>query len=235
MSPGYNSVNVKDFRMSAAKMIAATISAIMLLSSAGCIISSSPPIPGSGVLALQERPVREFDEIDVRCQAKVLVSIGDETSILVQTDDNLIDFVTTRFAGDELRIDTDKNLAPVNDLIITITVPSLTDLTVRGSGDVEVQGLQESEFDLSIKGSGDVIMQGIAKRVDASITGSGSINLENLIARDVEISITGSGDAVVHAEDELDVRITGSGDVSYAGGARVERHITGSGSVQKRD
>ncbi|MDA7979066.1 MAG: DUF2807 domain-containing protein [Pirellulales bacterium] len=217
-----------------AKLIATLI--LALVAAAGCTVSTSSPIPGSGVLALQERELKEFDEIEIRCSATVVVKIGELQSVLVQTDDNLIDLVETRVSRDTLRIDCDENLAPVNDVTVTITVARLKDLTIRGSAEVTVTELFEPEFDLEIRGSGHVAIEGIAHQVEAKISGSGSLDLVKLIAQDVELSITGRGDAHVYAEEELDVRITGTGDVVYSGNpAHIERRITGSGNIRESD
>lgn len=216
------------------KIVALAISALAFLS-AGCVISTSPPIPGSGKLALQDRETKDFDEIDIRVPAKVVVTIGSPISVLVQTDDNLIDLIETRVSGDTLRIDCDHNISTVNDLIVTITVPSLEELDIRGSGDVEVDGLSESKFDAEIHGSGDIRVSGVANRVDASISGSGSLEFAELIAQRVEISISGSGDAEVHAEKDLEVRIRGAGDVVYTGDPDVDRSISGSGSIRRKE
>ncbi len=218
------------------KIISMAVSALAILWSQGCVIHTEPPIPGSGVLALQDRETKEFDEIEINCQAKVIVTIGEQPSVVVQTDDNLIDLIETRVSRDTLRIDCDRNISPINAVTITITTPSLTDLEIRGSADVDIQGISERSFDLTISGSGDVVAVGTVSKLEASIRGSGSMQLEGLIAQDVEVSITGSGDAFVHAEDELDARITGSGDIIFTGNPkRLERHITGSGEIQPKE
>ena len=108
-------------------------------------------------------------------------------------------------------------------------------LSISGSSDAQLNGLDTEQLRVAITGSGDVSASGKAGKFNLSIAGSGSVQARELAAADVEISIAGSGDARVHADKTLAVSIAGSGDVEYGGAAAITRsRIAGSGSVRQR-
>lgn len=212
----------------------AAIMSVLAVATSGCVINIEPPIVGSGVLAMQDRQVKEFDAISLRCVADVTVTAGSAPSLLIQTDNNIIDLISTRVDGKTLRIEGTRNYKASNPVKITITVPSLEEMEVTGGGNVDISALDEKKFELRITGSGDVHVVGTAQNVKTEITGSGNAKLGDLVAQSMEIHILGSGDAEVHVEEKLDVHITGSGDVAYTGEPKsTTRHITGSGDVRK--
>lgn len=106
------------------------------------------------------------------------------------------------------------------------------EITVEGSGDVQVEGLAAGSLQASIKGSGDIRASGRVERQQLAIAGSGDIDTARLESKQSSIAIAGSGDARVWATEALDVSIAGSGDVSYLGNPRLSQNVRGSGEVR---
>jgi Putative auto-transporter adhesin, head GIN domain len=206
---------------------------------AGCLIETSSScsfmgISGSGHLQTESRTVAEFKRISAAGSMDVVANIGTPQKIEVTADDNLLQYVTTTVKDGTLEIAMKSgNYHFSKGFKITVTTPELEKVSIAGSSDVEVSGLQGSRFTASIAGSGDLHASGHVDTLEASVAGSGDLKLADLESRDAKIHIQGSGDARVHATQTLDVKIAGSGDVVYRGDPKVTRSIAGSGSVSK--
>lgn len=213
----------------------------LTLTLSGCHVSLrglGPAVEGSGSKVTDMRDLKEFREISLSSDATVEVALGDEQSVELELDDNLVDIIETEVRSGRLTIKSNKNYRSNIGILVRITVPKLEAVTVSGSGEVNVQNLEADRFEGRVTGSGEIRVKGTAKHVEAAVTGSGDIDFSDLHAEAVEAKVTGSGDIRVSASNRVKARVTGSGDISYAGhsGAmpKLESKITGSGDVRKR-
>ena len=213
------------------------VSLVAALSS-GCSfhysLGGGPTYFGSGVKLVDTRDVRDFDEIDVLGATDVRVRVGEQTRIVVSGDDNLIDHVLTEVDGRTLEVRMENGSYNMKKpLVVTIYTPGLDALTIKGSGDAFLSGLDEDELRLSVMGSGDVEAEGMVEHLIARVKGSGDMSLKELRARHADVSVKGSGDITLYASESLDASVMGSGDISYWGNP-VERSVSemGSGDIE---
>jgi len=237
-------------------LTAAVLVGIILLTS-GCIVidldgCGKKTVKGSGNVISETRPVAEFNRIHLKGSGKAYLTKGENLSIEIKTDDNIMPLIETSVADGKLTI-SDKNynlrptalsyFIPVNDLK-GIIVSGSADLScdsrlaadtffaeISGSGDMLLE-LEVENLESDISGSGSMRFAGKTDSLSASITGSGEINALDLEAKKVTLAITGSGDADVFATETLSAKITGSGDVRYKGNPRINQKITGSGKIR---
>ncbi len=115
---------------------------------------------------------------------------------------------------------------------IELASDNIRKFSIRGSGDMVLEDLNEERVEISIAGSGSVIATGEVGRLSLSIAGSGDADLGGLTVRDMEIAIAGSGDAIVSPLGSLEVSIAGSGDIEMlTNPADLDTSIMGSGRV----
>jgi hypothetical protein len=210
---------------------------VLGLVSTGCIhdFSFGADIEGSGVRASEERDLEAFSYIALVGSPDVNVTVGEEQSVLVEADDNLLEVIETRVRGRTLKIDSDESYSSRMGVVITITVPEIEGVSVTGSGDVVVMGVDAASFSASVTGSGDVHASGKATSVEAKVTGSGDIDLWELEAEEGYATVTGSGDIRIHATEELSAKIMGSGDIEYSGSpSTLTTKAMGSGDIIAR-
>lgn len=221
----------------------ATILSLALITAAtGCNVSiNGNPLTatkGSGIAVTDIRDVAEFTRIKVTGSADVDVTFGDEPSLEVEVDDNLVESITTEVDDGELTIGSEGSYSTSLGVKVRITMLALESVSVSGSGSVNVDDLKGDSFEVSVSGSGDVKVDGKVTRVTANVAGSGDVDLTELQAVEVDASIAGSGDIDVTASEKVTASIAGSGDISYDGhsGAepKVESQIVGSGDIDKR-
>jgi len=214
--------------------------AALCLTFSSCLVSSGcslqPVLHGSGVASSETRDAHGFRNIEVVGSTAVTATVGGGgTTVIVEADDNLIGYITTEVHGDTLRVSLENGSYSFNvPAVVRVTLPELASVTILGSANALVTGLDGGSFASTIKGSGDVRADGRVELLEASVQGSGDMELAELEARDVRVYIAGSGNASVRATMTLEAEIRGSGDVIFGGDPVVSGSVHGSGSVRKR-
>lgn len=231
--------------------------AIALAAAPGCA-----GIEGSGHIVGEARPSASFRRLVLEGAAEVQIAQGAVAGITVIADDNLIPYVETRLAGDELRIaEKDSRGRPVSLLptqgirvvVTTPEVPAALDLSgsgsitfaggsgasggalalhLSGSGSMVVQAAL-SGVDVELSGSGDVRLEGSASRAVVAVSGSGDVDAFAFPVASARVDISGSGSAQVAVRDSLEASVSGSGMVIYRGSPVLTCTVSGSGAVRR--
>jgi len=197
--------------------------------------SSSNGVQGSGVAATETRNLGTFRSIELAGANNVTVRVGGKQSVVVHADDNLLRRVTTRVQAGGLAIgNTSGSFTTKSPMHVAVSVPSLTAITLSGSGVISAAGITGPSLTVRLSGAGVLRASGIATRLDVTLAGSGDAQLKQLAARDVQAVVSGSGRILVTATKSLDASVPGSGTIMYSGDpAHVTTSITGSGAVAR--
>lgn len=206
----------------------------------------------------QERNVDTFDEISLNIPADLIIKQDAKQSIVIETEESIINEIKTIVKGDELiikfktkrfRIFNKKitiyisaaqfeelNISGSGDIINEGTIEMKDmELNISGSGDIVLNDLKVTEMEINVAGSGNVTLEGKpAKELEISVAGSGDVSAFKFPAKNVECSLAGSGDCEVTANESLNISIAGSGDVTYKGNAKINSSIVGSGSISSK-
>ncbi|RPE09069.1 DUF2807 domain-containing protein [Chitinophaga lutea] len=238
------------------RLIASLSFAMLLLAPFAGQAQRSETIAGNGSIKKEKRNASaEVDEISTSGKFKVYVTQGNNPSIEVEADENLLPYIETVIEGDELRLHPKRgfNIKPSNDIIVRVTVRQLESLAgsgttgfysqgsikgekleiaLSGKGDAEMD-LQYKKLEVAISGTGKAKLAGRADNTEFAISGSGDIDAPEMKSEEMEVSISGSGSAFVNASKKLDVAVSGSGNVKYKGSARVNQMISGKGKIEQ--
>ena len=195
--------------------------------------SSSPAGTGSGVAATQARSLPPFTGVDLAGENNVVVQVGAKQSVIVHADSNLLGRVTTRVRSGRLVIGTTPgNLAAKSPMFVTVSVPSLDGLRLRGDGNISVTGINSPSLTVALPGSGTVEAIGTTAKLDVTIGGEGTALLRRLIARDAKAALSGDGSIMLTATHRLTARVSGSGTILYGGNPpQVTQSVPGSGTI----
>jgi hypothetical protein len=206
---------------------------VALLHESDGVGGSSGGTEGSGVPATQAREVAAFESIDLAGSNNVVVHVGDQQSVVVNGDDNLVDRVTTEVQSGELVIgNTSGTFSTKSPMSVEVTVPTLDALTLSGSGNVAVDGIEAESLEVSLPGSGTLTGSGTVTQLEVTVAGSGTIQFTRLVAQDVRALVSGSGSIFVTATASLDAEVTGSGAILYSGNPQeVTKSIAGTGAI----
>jgi hypothetical protein len=230
-------------------LLALPVMSCMKLSSAVLAIHE-----GDGKITVDKRHPSEFTSVDLDGAYDVTIVQGPQSEVRIETDQNLLQNITTTVKNGKLTISSEGNLQPTKGINVTITNPSFTALDVEGSSDVKASTpITASDLSLAlegsgsfnlevhaqhlrsqIEGSGDIKLTGDTKSHSIEIDGSGDLAASKLVTDSTKIEINGSGDASLNVASRLEASTSGSGSIRYTGDVKdVHTSIEGSGSVDR--
>ncbi len=213
-------------------MIAVLIAVLAVVAIAIAIAIALLVYGSSGAAATQTRTVAGFSRLDLAGSNNVTIIAGRPQSVVVHADSKVINHVTTDVVAGTLVIGDTGSFTASGPMSVDVSVPSLTALSLSGSGQISATGISAPQLTVTISGSGLVSAAGTATRLDVTINGDGTAQLSRLTARDVHAVVSGSGLIGVTATTSLDAAVPGSGTIIYSGNPpQVTTSVTGSGAV----
>jgi hypothetical protein len=214
-------------------------------------------IVGSGHLVTEEHDVGGFDGIAVSHAFEVSVEIGEEPSVVITTDDNLLEHIDLRVEGQRLHLGLE-GVSSVRraTLEATITVPAaLRELRASGASNVHVTGtltspvlelgasgasrvnvmVEVETLHVRAAGASSVVAAGRAGDVDLRASGASELSLEGLEAAAIQAHLSGASKAQVTARESLDADLSGASSLGYGGDPeRVTESTAGASTLSRR-
>ena len=219
---------------------------ILLAANVSCNTSL---VRGSGNVLSEERAVSGFSKLIISGSGEIFIEQGDEESLTIIAEDNIIPLITTEVSGSTLNIST-LNFSPEQQSIVmntksieihirvknldSISTPGIASincsglttgsLTIETSGlsNVVMSNLKTNSIDIDATGTGNYKMAGNTDNLNISTSGTGNCDARDLESKECKIEARGTGNITVNVSDNLDVFIGGSGNVSYIGNPTVE-------------
>ena len=189
-------------------------------------------IQGSGNIISESRELNNFTSIILLGSIDVNIKTSESNNCVVVADDNLIPFIKTEVVNNNLQISINKNYSSIEGIEVNVNAPEYDEVSISGSGDINIIDFKNDNLSLNISGSGDITANGEVQTLIAKRSGSGDIISAELISKSATITINGSGDAKIWASDSIAAQINGSGDIEYSGNPiNVKSKINGSGDI----
>ena len=229
------------------------------ITSLSCSAQWGKTIKGNGNNITIERNTDKYEGVSVSGWFDVDLISGEEGSITLQGEENLLEYIITEVQDGNLVIKTEKGVnlktsSWKSEIRITVPVESISSVTMSGSGDIvgktkiksdkfntAMSGSGDITMDIetrslsaTMSGSGDITLRGRTSDFEATISGSGDIEAYDLEADHVNATVSGSADIQVTANKSITARVSGSGDISYRGNPeKVNTKTSGSGDISK--
>ncbi|MBE0661991.1 MAG: DUF2807 domain-containing protein [Bacteroidales bacterium] len=210
-------------------------------------------ISGSGRISSETREVSSFDAIEISGAFHVYLIQGNNESLVIEADDNLLQYIESGVRGGRLYIEPRAFSFRNPTLKAYITFRDLDE--IRASGAVKITGETSLEFGrllISTSGASDIDLELYGERLELKVSGAGKthidgevektiirlsgaskLNAESLYVEKMDINISGAGSANVRVEDELVANISGAGNIRYIGDPRVHSKVSGAGNVKR--
>lgn len=212
----------------------------------GC--SDSIEIIPSGKLVNESRPIKEFSSIVLSDGISLFISQDNKHEVIVEADDNIINYVETYTKGETLYIrikegtdiDSYTRKKTVN---VNISANIIEDLYASGGStikfnpicnfsnlDIEVSegssvegGIHLNNLTYSISGGGSIRLHGECKTLNINSSGGSKSHLYDFISEIVQINISGGSIAELYANKELFVEsASGGSKIYYKGDATIK-------------
>lgn len=220
---------------------------VLAVALSACTINGYPitftndHINGSGKVVTETREVSGFDKVDLQSIGNLTIVLGEEESLSISADDNLMEYITADVFNDTLEIGMKPNLSlnPSRAIEYTLTVKELSSIVLSGFGNIRAEELSTEDLEVKLSGSGNLTLGSVrSENALLRISGFGDINVEEMVVDQPTFEITGSGDVEVDQLQAIDLalKISGFGNANLAGVAtRQNVQILGSGNYRARD
>jgi len=200
-----------------------------------------------------QRKVTGFNSISYTLPGKLTIIPGSSEGLVIKGSKETTERIITEVKDNELKIYTKSVNFRDNDFEIIVNVINLNELSIAGSGDVDIKDvlksdhfeldmsgssdvnfnrLEGSHLEIEIAGSGNVEIAGKVDKIEIDVAGSGGVSAGNLESENADVDIAGSGNVTVWVNQWLDSDIAGSGNVYYKGKPLVDAETVGSGHTK---
>jgi len=234
--------------------------AILVSIFAVTIISCRGIVLGSGNVISEDRDVSGFSKVSVSGSGNLYIEQGDEESLTIEAEDNILPFITTEVSGNTLKIgfktgiNITTNITPTKNIEFYLRVKDLDSISASGSGSINCSGLSTDNLSIKTSGSRKVDMSNL-KATSIDINSSGSVNItltgttdnqniktsgaskyfaEELKSKSCIIDASGSSEIIVNVSDDLNVTISGSTKVTYVGSPTITQKTSGSAAIKSK-
>ena len=190
-------------------------------------------IQGSGNIISESRELNNFTSIILLGSIDVNIKTSESNNCVVVADDNLIPYIKTEVVNNKLNISLNESYSSKEKLVVNINTPNYDEVSLSGSGNINILDFKNNNLSLNISGSGNITGNGEVETLVVKINGSGNLMSKEIKSKSATITINGSGDGEVFASDSISAKINGSGNIEYFGNPEnVDSIINGSGDIK---
>jgi len=206
---------------------------------------------GSTNVVTEDRPVRSFNRVSLTGAGRIIVTQGDEESLTVEAEDNIMPYIKTEVQDGTLILGfTDeakhKEFRVTKPIKFYLSMKEVVGLDIAGPGNIHVPSLHTNQLEVVVNMGGNVSVDSLtAEELVLRLTGRASVEVAGRVVEQ-NISLAGGsyraaklesqvgtvevknlGNASVWATEALDVQISGGGNVEYYGNPRITQKVTG--------
>jgi len=192
-------------------------------------------VKGNGNVVKDSREVEEFSKIDVSGVFHLIAKVGEERSVIVSAEENLMKYIRIRVKGEKLIIDSKKNLNPRKPMKVYVTTPELVELDASGATNADVQGLNSSRFFVDVSGAATCDLEGEVKNFRVDVSGAASLDARDLLCQSVNVDVSGASNAKVNSRGSIDANASGAASVVYYGDPEdIRTDVSGAASIRRK-
>jgi hypothetical protein len=209
---------------------------------------------GSGKVIKETRDVSGFHGIDVGGAFEVILIKANKEKVVLEIDDNLMPYVTTKVFGGILEIDNKKDFRNPTELKVTIYYKSIDEIDLSGAASIysddvltteslEIDASGASDIELKLdtdyleadfSGASKVEFSGRAESVEVETSGATVYRAVDLETKSCELDASGAAVARIWVTEELSLEASGASSVRYKGSPSIDLiSISGASSVRK--
>lgn len=232
------------------------LSMVVLFVTSGCREFGGRRERGSGHITTETRTTGDFHNISVGGAIDLYVKQDSTTTIKVEADDNLQQYIEVEENGGTLEIYTRSgfNLRPSHHIKVYVSNSMFKHFEVSGAcslnSENEISSSESLSFNLSgasrgkiqlnapnvdvdMSGASNISISGKTKDFTVGASGASEANCFDLLAENTSVDLSGASHADVYASVSLKGQASGASHVNYKGSANPDIEKSGASGVSK--
>ena len=217
----------------------------------GCGLVSDE-IKGSGVMVTQQIPISDFTRVEAGNSFKITVRQADGFSIVVKSDDNLVEHLNVHKSGDTLMVRLKSGISARSaTLEAEVSLPELTGIRLSGASAGIIQGtvgaesfaanlsgasrlsgdIQAVRTDVRLSGASSVDLMGSSSSVKLKGSGASRAVLGDFSIGSAEVNLSGASMASLNVKDNIGpASLSGASRLTYLGDPAIRNFQTSGAS-----
>ena len=232
----------------------------VLLTSMSCMAINLPQISGvrgSEEMKTESREVSGFTRLALGSIGELTLVQGEEESLVIEAEDNILPLITSDVRDDTLFIGLDETglnrVIPTKDIKYRLTMNKITGLEVSGAADIDAQTVNAGELEIESSGAGTMkignltanklkvevsgagnveIESGVVPVQEIHLSGAGSYDSSGIESREAKVDISGAGNATMWVKEKMEVEMSGAGNLEYYGTPEMVANVSGAGKMK---
>ena len=224
----------------------------------GCREIAGERVKGSGHVITENRTASGFNNVDISGAIDVYVKQDSVSSVKVEADDNILEYIQVHSDGSTLEIYTENNirLKPTNKIKVYISNPQYKEIQVSGAStirceneitsadaiDIGLSGASDGRLELNapkisvhLTGASNTSIKGKTKDFEGSASGASEIRGFDLLSENADVDASGASHIEIFASVRINGQSSGASSVNYKGNAQSSVEKSGASSVNKKD
>jgi Putative auto-transporter adhesin, head GIN domain len=213
----------------------------------GCNIKFMvPAIQGNGVLASQQRNLRDFDSVDVGSAFEVEIITGEDFDFKLSIDENLMSLIETKVVDGKLIIRSSQSYS--TNLIgkIEILMPTITAFSGSGATSSTIANVKADQFTVELSGASKLVLkdtvantsteaQSGVEQLKVAVSGASKFDGSSLPCNQVKAEASGASSIIVQVNQSIDASASGASTIRYLGDGelRTER-VSGAAKISRQ-
>lgn len=189
-------------------------------------------VKGSGNIVTDRREVAKFSSIEVSGAFIVEAVAQKESSVEVEGDDNLLQYIRTEVRDGRLEVSSEKSFSTGGRIKIRISAPNIENVDLSGASTLTLADVKNESLRLESSGASKIRISGETGKFDVEMRGASKLDASDLKATDVSVDSSGASTANVFVSGELRADLSGASRVNYSGSPKnVVKEVSGASSV----
>lgn len=212
---------------------------------------SAQRLTGNKNVVSQERDVDTFTGIEAGGAFVIYLTIKDQKSVVVESDENLLDAIETKVQGGKLKINS-SGIRNATKLNIYVTAPQINYINLSGAAKLETNNALKaeaieiiasgaSEIDVELNadlltvnasGASDVDLSGNAGQSNITASGASNVKAKELITQSSDVKASGASNVTVNATENVNTETSGASDVRILGEPSIDNKGKGTSTTK---
>ncbi|MDA3816403.1 MAG: DUF2807 domain-containing protein [Prolixibacteraceae bacterium] len=203
-----------------------------------CVVNSHA---GNGNVVKEDREISGFNSISASAGLNVYLTQSDEEQVVVEADENLMEYIITDVRGNQLQCEVEGNIRRSTKLNIYVSYKVLNNISISSGADIETENMLRSN-NLSINASSgadanleieavsvncqassgaDVKLKGQCDHFSANSSSGADIKANGLSCKSAQAVASSAGDIRLSVSESINANASSGGDVVFHGSPKT--------------